>query len=120
MHLNLEAPKGMNRELAVLWRKRLDDWSVSSLSLTDWCEAHGVSFNQYYYWKRVLTQPESEDPQPQQDGRWLAVNVMDAKRIPNTTGAVKARVSGLTLEIEPGFHPATLRAVLEAMGADPC
>lgn len=109
----------MNQELAVVWRMRLDDWSVSSLSLTDWCKAHGVSFNQYYYWKRILSQSALEDPQPQ-SGRWLAVNVMDTQRVPNTTGAVKARVAGLTLEIEPGFHPETLRAVLEALGAQPC
>lgn len=109
----------MNQQLAVLWRKRLDDWSVSSLSLTDWCKAHGVSFNQYYYWKRILTHVPFEDPQPQA-GRWLAVNVMDAERVPNTTGAVKAHIAGLTLEIQAGFDPATLRAVLEAMGAQPC
>jgi hypothetical protein len=109
----------MNRELAVLWRKRLDDWSVSSLSLTNWCEAHGVTFTQYYYWKRILGQESAETTDPQ-NGRWLAVDVMEAEPLPNTSGAVKVRVAGLTLEIEAGFHPATLRAVIEALGAQPC
>lgn len=109
----------MNQELAVSWRKRLDDWSVSLLPLGNWCELNGVTRNQFVYWRRILSGASTERVEPQ-GGGWLACKVVDSVPVADPTGGVRVRVGRLTIEVEPGFHPATLRAVLQVLGADPC
>jgi hypothetical protein len=111
----------MNPVLAATWRKRLDDCSASLLRPRKWCEQQGIPFNQYRYYRRQLAQHSPQDA-PRQSGRWLSFTIEETACLSNATkaGAIRLHVAGLTLEVEAGFDPATLRAVIAAMGALPC
>jgi hypothetical protein len=108
----------MNQRLANLWRARLEERAFSPLRLSDWCEQNKVTRNQYRYWRSKL---KSDDTEPAPVGRWVAVHTTD-QSVPAAAArsGIRIHFGGAILEIEPGFHPATLRAVLEAMGAAPC
>ena len=109
----------MNQAKAALWQQRLDDWSVSLLSIGKWCRQNGVSPGSFAYWQRILSEAE-DDQQDPQEGGWLKCRVGDLPSVVSAVGSIKIHVGSLHIEVEPGFDPSTLRTVLQMLGAAPC
>lgn len=104
------------QELAKEWKERLEDFSLSEMTVQQWCDFNGVFACQYYYWKRRLAhtqQDKTEKP------HFLALGVVSAPP-PKAPGGVTIRIAGAAIEVEAHFDPHTLRAVVEALGAHAC
>lgn len=113
----------MDREgLLDSWRKRLAGFAPSGLSVRRWCDLQGISLNQYYYWNRRLAQADQNTPIKQNTPApgWLAVGRLEETPLPSTPGGVSIRIAGAAIELEPGFDPALLRAVVRALAAERC
>ena len=107
------------------WRERLVDFSRSELSVKAWCICQGFSIHQYYYWRKRISQANSKNiatPSTPSSGihPWIAVDIIDAVQPPQAPGGVSIRVAGAVIEVQASFDPAHLRAVVQALGANPC
>ena len=100
-----------------LWRRRFATVVPGEISVRQWCDQEGVSEHQYYYWRRRIAAVSDEGSA---QGRWLAVEV--AEPIPALTapGGVTVRIAGASIELQAGFDPAMLRAVVHALAVAPC
>lgn len=53
------------------WRELIEEWSASSLTVTDFCRLHGVSTASFYNWRRKLMAADYESgeriAEPNQD-----------------------------------------------------
>lgn len=108
----------MSKEgLLVAWRRRLAGFVPGTLTVSQWCDSQGISEHQYYYWRRRLA---DADKDRKEDGRWLAVDVIGHTPPPSTPGGVAVRIGSATIELQPGFDPAMLRAVVRALETPQC
>lgn len=108
----------MNREvLAQEWRERLEDYALSEMTVQEWCEFNRVTPYQYYYWRRRLAAPAAQNAG---NGGWQAVNIVDTVSPPTTKPSLSLRIAGADIEVEPGFDPNLLRAVVAALATPPC
>src|SRR5438067_838639 len=96
-------------ELTQEWRERLQDFAQSEMTVQAWCDFNCVSIYQYYYWRRRLAAAKTEEAS---SGRWMAVSVVDTPAIPTAPGGVTIRIAGAAIEVEAGFDPGRLRAVV--------
>ena len=51
---------------------------------------------------------------------WIAVDIIDTVQPPQAPGGVSIRVAGAVIEVQTSFDPDHLRAVVLALGANPC
>ena len=93
------------------WRRRLEGFVPGEMSVRQWCQRQGVSEYQYHYWRRRV----AADPR---DGGWLCVDVVQAPASGSGGGSV--HVAGATIQVQAGFDPAMLRAVVRALQAPSC
>lgn len=98
-----------------LWRQRLADLSQSGLSVRQWCEHNGVSKSTYGYWRRKLAEANST----QSEGRgWITV--AHDRSAPTASRGLTVRIAGAAIDVETGFDPSLLRAVVLALGNERC
>ncbi len=102
---------------AYVWRRLLDNFTPGEMTVREWCDREGVSLHQYYYWRRKLA---AANTGKSQNGQWLAVKVLDPTPNPPTPSKLTVQIAGAAIDLQPGFDPALLRAVVEALGAQPC
>ena len=103
--------------IANVWRRLLERFTPGEMTVHEWCDQQGVSTNQYYYWRRRLKAANTATPQNE---NWLAVEVLDPTPIPTTPSGVSVRIAVAAIELQSGFDPAMLRAVVAALGGQPC
>ena len=100
------------------WRKRLDGFVPGETSIRQWCRQRGISEFQFHYWRRRLS---AGSPARPHSAGWLAVQVREDTPSPTTTsGGVRVRVGSVSIELDPGFDPAMLRAVVGALEVPVC
>ena len=104
-------------ELAKIWHKRLDDFAQSGLSVRKWCEVKGVSKYQYTYWRRRLADPGTEKST---EAGWLPIQIVEPAPVPVSPARLSVRIAHAAIDVEAGFDPALLRAIVEALGGQPC
>lgn len=98
--------KDKNRELAILWQSRMEQWAASGLNQSEYCRQNNLSRDQFTYWKIKFTK------------ECLPVELVQV-----APGVAEARMPGLKLnmghslqiEIPDGFSQATLERVLMAL-----
>src|ERR1700738_3478174 len=95
-------------ELAEVWRKRFDDFAQSGLSVRKWCEVKGYSKNQYTYWRRRL----ANDDTAKAGAAWLPVQILAPAPTAASAALLTVRVAHAAIDVEPGFDPTLLRAVV--------
>src|SRR5215831_13901139 len=97
------------------WRRRIDQWQASGLSVRAFCAQHGLASASFYNWRRVL-QRRAATEQP----AFVPVQVV-SDAVPTQTSALEVVLTGgRTVRVAPGFNAATLRqllAVLEGEGS---
>ena len=106
-----------NEYLVELWRKRLDDAARSELTVQKWCELNGTTPRQYGYWRKKLG---GEAKRPTPPGKWMALAIAEPSPSPVVPSGLTLRIAGAEIELQSGFDPALLRAVVLALGAQSC
>lgn len=109
-------PRGTARQL---WADRLARFSGSGLRPAAFCAAEGVSLPSFYCWKRRLKaegrSPDTEQNADRQPGpRLLPVRLAPAAAVELVLP------SGAVLRVPPGCDPAFVRALVAALGDQPC
>jgi transposase len=91
------------------WRRWIEVWRASGLSVRAFCDRHGLSEPSFYGWRRVLTQRAADRL------TFLPVHVAEDDR-PAAGGVLELVLSrGRTVRVGPGFDAATLRALLRVL-----
>jgi hypothetical protein len=96
------------------WRRRIEQWQASGLSVRDFCARHGLATASFYNWSRVLERRASERP------AFVPVQVVADATSDNAGALEVVLLDGRTVRVAPGFDEATLRrllAVLEGVGS---
>jgi hypothetical protein len=100
-----------------VWRRLLSTVVPGEMTVRQWCDQQGITEHQYYYWRRRIAAAADEKTA---EGRWLAVKVTEPTPAPTVPGGVTVRIAGAAIELQSGFDPSMLRAVVRALSADPC
>jgi hypothetical protein len=97
------------------WRRRIDQWRASGLSVRVFCARHGLPTASFYQWRRVLERRATAEP------AFVPVQVV-ADAVPAQPSALEVvLVDGRRIRVAPGFDAATLRRVLAILeGEGPC
>jgi hypothetical protein len=97
------------------WRRWIDQWRASGLSVGAFCARHDLAAARFYHWRRVLERRAAEEP-----AAFVPVQVV-ADAVPAQASALEVVLTdGRTVRVAPGFDEATLRrllALLEGEGA---
>src|SRR5262245_9600257 len=97
------------------WRRRINDWRASGLSVRAFCARHGPATASFYHWRRVLERRAAEAP------AFVPVQVV-ADAVPTQASTLEVvLLNGRTVRIATGFDAATLRQLLAVLeGERPC
>ena len=100
------------QERRAFWQEHLAQWQASGMTQVAYCRQHGVNRDQFSYWKKRLLSARSAGTAPGGTDL-IAVHMASA-------GATLAVVLNdhLRVDVYPGFDPATLRAVVQALRRD--
>ena len=88
----------------VRWARLIKQWRRSGLTMLAWCREQEVSYTQFCKWRRRLEAKEA-----------AALTLIPV--VPSTTrSALVVRLPGAVgIEVESGFDPALLAAVVRAL-----
>jgi len=93
-----------SEELRQLWAQRVDAFFASGLSGAQWCAQEHLPPKQLSYWKRKLANADATASAPS----WFAVPMAPESQVPN----IVVRVGDVAIEVQSGFNPDLLRAVV--------
>jgi transposase len=107
--------KARDEEKERQWRRRIDQWRVSGLSVRAFCARHGLATAGFYNWRRVLQRRAAEK------AAFVPVQVV-ADAVPTQASALEVVLAdGRAVRVAPGFDAATLRQLLAVLeGKGPC
>jgi hypothetical protein len=97
------------------WRRWIDAWRASGLSVRAFCERRGLAIPSFYAWRRTLERRAAEVP------AFVPVQIVaDAASAQVSTLEVVLR-DGRAVRVMPGFDAVTLRRLLAVLeGERPC
>ena len=96
------------------WRRRIDQWRASGLSVRAFCARHGLATASFYHWRRMLQRRAAGEP------AFVPVQVV-ADAVPTQPSALEVVLTdGRAVRIAPGFDAATLRRLLAVLEGRPC
>lgn len=100
------------RRRIVYWRRLVAQQAASTLSAAAFCREEQINPQQFYRWRRRLRNE-------QQDRQGPATGFLEVipSSMPSESGIRICLGGEISIEVERGFDPATLRAVVETLGA---
>ena len=107
------------KERAAYWRGLVAEQADSGLSAPAFCQEHQINLPQFYRWRRRF---RTKQPTSASAGFVELVACSQHGNYPGS-GIRICLSDGLSIEVERGFDPVTLRAVIEAIsggGLQPC
>jgi hypothetical protein len=88
------------------WRRWIDQWQASGLSVRAFCARHDLPSARFYHWRRVLERRAAEEP------AFVPVQVV-ADAVPAQASVLEVVLTdGRAVRVAPGFDAATLRRLL--------
>jgi transposase-like protein len=108
---------GIGRRSAGQWRTLIERYERGSATLARFCEREGVAPSTFQYWRRRLREAAASASAPSAAARLVAVQVRQEPIAPAPTGLRLVLPSGVGIEVQADFDPATLRRVVEVLGA---
>ena len=95
------------------WRRWINQWRASGLSVRDFCDRRGLATASFYYWRRVLERRAAKQ------AAVVPVDIMvDAMPAPASALEV-VLANGPVVRVAPGFDAATLRQLLSVLQEGP-
>jgi hypothetical protein len=95
------------------WRRWIEDWRTSRLSVRTFCARHGLSQQSFYAWRRELQRRDAAPP------AFVPVRVVGAD-VPAAGRSIEVVLrGGRTVRVAPGFDAATLQQVVAALEEEP-
>lgn len=92
-------------ERVIYWHKLVKEHAQSSLSVTDFCRDHRINRQRFYLWRQRFNSPSTAPV----TGAFLEL-VPSSKK---GESGIRLRVDqGVSIELDYGFDPATLRQVI--------
>ena len=92
-----------------LWRRRLDQWRQSGLTVRVYCAAHALPEHSFYAWRRELRR---RDTRPATTPAFVPGRVVPP---PAAVPLELVLAGGRTVRIAPGFDADTLRRLLATL-----
>ena len=102
--------------LAQEWRDRLEDFAQSEMTVQQWCDFNALPVHQYYYWRRRRATQKADH---NDNVGWMALSVIEPAPLSTPTG-LTLRIAGAEIEINQGFDPGLLRAVVGTLATPAC
>jgi transposase len=96
------------------WRRLIEDWRSSGLTVRSFCARRGVSEPSFYAWRRRLQQGDADS------SAFVPVRVIDAEVPAASAGIDLLLPRQRTVRVGPGFDAATLRQLLAVLEERPC
>jgi len=98
--------KEMTREQqAAYWRDLVEKQAESGLSAAAFCREHQIDQSQFYHWRRRFQSADTT-------GLSSFVQLVPCRN--NASSGIVVRLGeNLSIEVHQGFHPQTLREVIE-------
>ena len=101
------------------WRRTVEQWRRSGLSIRDFCRRHELSEPNFYAWRRTLDERDRQQP-PDEAPRFVPLQVVPEDEPETSTSTTDPAVSGLELLLDNGrvlrignaFDADTLRRLL--------
>jgi transposase len=91
------------------WRRWINTWRASGLSVRDFCARHRLATPSFYAWRRTLQRRDAEP------AAFLPVQIV-ADAAPAQANALEVVLTdGRTVRVTPGFDVATLRQLLAVL-----
>lgn len=101
--------KSRNLALRKEWEQRIADHKASGQSQTKWCEANGVSYHQFGYWKKRIKDQHKE----KENNSWVSVIIEETQ--PTQCNSLMIKVGTVSIEVNPGFNPTLLSDVIKVL-----
>lgn len=110
-------PRDPRKEL--YWRRLLQRWQRSGLSIRAFCRLHGCSEPSFHAWRRTLDQRDRQTPAAPAPVTFVPLHVQQE---PATTDAPLELLltNGRRLRIPPGYPATLLAEVLAVLEDRPC
>ena|SRR5947209_5191337 len=97
------------------WRRRIQQWQQSGLSVPAFCRLHDLAPASFYAWRRLIEQRDAAA------GPFVAVQVIAADEPPAEQPFEVVLPGGRTLRVPPRFDQAALRQLLAVLReVSPC
>ena len=95
-------------ERHIHWRTIIDTQAASGMNIAEYCRESQIRTSCFYTWRRKLREQQSLT------GGFVELK---AGRLSKAASGIRISLGGkLSLEVERGFDPFTLRAVVETLG----
>ena len=108
---------GIGRRSAGQWKALIERYERGCATQARFCACEGVALSTLQYWRRRLREAAAGVATPGGSGRWIAVQVRDEPRPATVTGLRLLLPSGVGIDVQADFDPATLRRVVAVLGA---
>ena len=103
------------------WRRLIEQWQRSELSVFAFCERHRLAVSSFYAWRRAIQQRDRPANGSQTPGSvtFLPVHVQH-EPTDQQSPLELVLANGRCLRITPGFDPVALRALLAVLEDPTC
>lgn len=96
------------------WRRVVEGWRGSGLTVRAYCDVHGLSEASFYAWRRVLTERDAERVE------FVPVVVEGERKCSPGVGLELVLGADRTVRIPADFDAATLGRLLAVLEEKPC
>ena len=115
-------PKQRDPRKEQFWRRTVEQWRRSGLSIRDFCRRHQLSEPNFYAWRRTLDERDRQQPADEAP-RFVPLQVLPEDEPETSTSTTDPAVSGLELLLDNGrvlrignaFDADTLRRLLPVL-----
>jgi hypothetical protein len=96
------------------WRRWIDQWRASGLSVQAFCARHDLAPARFYHWRRVLERRATQEP------TFVPVQVVADAMPVQASLLEEVLADGRAVRVAPDFDATTLRRLLAVLEGRPC
>lgn len=96
------------------WRKRIDECTISGLSIQEWCKINTVSPDQYHYWKRKFNKLNNGIQKSETQWAPLLIEKPTKPSVPEP--AITLQAGPFRVDVTKGFDKQTLTDLIQILG----
>lgn len=102
----------MNRheKSRIEWKKRIEEWQASGISGQKWSAEHQLSYHTFLYWRSKFSKKTEKSP----------LSFIELSDSSSQGTPIELVISDVTIKINKGFDPLTLKSCLELVRSLPC